>query len=183
MDVRRSGASPAPECLVGVDQSSCVRHCVLIKGVRSYEPHSGRNRGGRSTISLGAARSRPFERQAPQPPVTLGIERVGVVTMVTLAVRSGSLVFGRRQRITLLKHTFSERARTGANAAHTCHAEGRGLESLHPLSRKPPLREPRGNRMATITSPRCRRWRDGHRAPSGPPVSVNSGRSRSDRTH
>ena len=85
------------------------------------------------TISLGAARSRPFERQAPQPPVTLGIERVGVVTMVTLAVRSGSLVFGRRQRITLLKHTFSERARTGANAAHTCHAEGRGFESHHPL--------------------------------------------------
>ena len=28
---------------------------------------------------------------------------------------------------------FSERAQTGANAAHTCHAEGRGFESHHPL--------------------------------------------------
>jgi hypothetical protein len=31
--------------------------------------------------------------------------------------------------------TFSERARTGANAALTCHAEGRGFESHHPLQK------------------------------------------------
>jgi hypothetical protein len=34
---------------------------------------------------------------------------------------------------------LSERARTGANIAGTCHAEGRGFESHHPLQ-KPLLR-------------------------------------------
>jgi hypothetical protein len=32
---------------------------------------------------------------------------------------------------------LSERARTGANIARTCHAEGRGFESHHPLSKVP----------------------------------------------
>jgi hypothetical protein len=35
---------------------------------------------------------------------------------------------------TLQKSSLSERARTGANTARICHAEGRGFEPHHPLS-------------------------------------------------
>jgi hypothetical protein len=38
---------------------------------------------------------------------------------------------------TLQTSGLSERARTGANVARICHAEGRGFESLHPLQEKP----------------------------------------------
>jgi hypothetical protein len=41
---------------------------------------------------------------------------------------------------TLQKSSLSERARTGANVARTCHAEGRGFESHHPLLTSPARR-------------------------------------------
>jgi hypothetical protein len=49
-------------------------------------------------------------------------------------VRSGSFDWTEARQTDGL----SERRRTGANAAHTCHAEGRGFESLHPLRKPPP---------------------------------------------
>src|SRR5690348_8052311 len=52
--------------------------------------------------------------------------------MARLGVRSGSVPFTRSGE-DAADEPLSERARTGANIAGSCRAEGRGFESHHPL--------------------------------------------------
>jgi hypothetical protein len=61
-----------------------------------------------------------------------------VARMARFSVRSGSPVFARSDEDPVNKR-LSERARTGANIARSCHAEGRGFESHHPLLKHPDI--------------------------------------------
>jgi hypothetical protein len=74
---------------------------------------------------------------APRARSTLGMAGITMAAMAALGVRSASLPFARSPRRRCkgeVSANPSEQARTPASL---CHAEGRGFESHHPLSKSP----------------------------------------------
>jgi hypothetical protein len=89
----------------------------------------------RPRANRGGTQRRSLVRGRATGPCELNVATITMAAMAALGVRSGSVPFARPTRSLCKKEVSANSSEHARTPASLCHAEGRGFESHHPLSK------------------------------------------------